>query len=435
MIYIKNNIFIKSTLTLIIGGLITRVLGFIIRVYYTRIIGEQGINLLSITMPTYSFLITIATLAMPLTISKLVSQNTTRSITIIKHATIIMMLINVFIITIVCISSNFIATTLLNEPNVKYIIISMALPLPFISVSSIIKGYFLGKQNTMPYMLSNVLEQILRLILILIGIPYLVAISPLHAVVGIMLLSIITETFSILVFLIFIPKNAKIRKEDLLLNKEINNDILSLSIPTVSSRIIGNIGYFLEPIILTNILIYIGYSSNYVISQYAVFSSYVIPILTMPSFLVQALSGTIIPEISKHHAANNKLMIKKRIKQVLIPTFIIGIIFSILISVFAPSILKILYDTNKGITYILVLAPVFSIFYLEGILFSILQGINKVKTAFKISLIGIIIKLILLIVLSFMHIGIYSLIIAEIINIFYIVIACLKELYKEKILF
>ena len=35
-------------------------------------------------------------------------------------------------------------------------------------------------------------------------------------------------------------------------------DILNLSIPTVTSRIIGNICYFFEPIILTNILLYKG---------------------------------------------------------------------------------------------------------------------------------------------------------------------------------
>ena len=40
---------------------------------------------------------------------------------------------------------------------------------------------------------------------------------------------------------------------------------MNISIPATSSKIIGSISYFLEPIILTNILLFVGYTKEYII--------------------------------------------------------------------------------------------------------------------------------------------------------------------------
>ena len=95
-----KNKFILSTIILILGGFITKILGFVIKIVYTRIILEEGVSLYSIIMPTYSLLITIATMAMPLAISKLVAEEKIRSSKILTSSTIIMILINIIIISI-----------------------------------------------------------------------------------------------------------------------------------------------------------------------------------------------------------------------------------------------------------------------------------------------------------------------------------------------
>ncbi len=429
----KKNIFVTSTLILVIGGLITRSIGFVIKIIYTRAVGTEGIALFSIVMPTYSFLITIATLALPLSISKIIAEKRKRSISVLSNAFIIIAILNVVLILLTILFSDFIANNLLHVKEVKYLLIAMSLTLPFASITSVIKGYFLGKQNTIPYMVSNILEQIVRLIIIIMLVPKLLEISILHAVMGLILLSIISETFSIIVFMFFLPKNVKITKDDLKYNKDTANNILNTSIPIVSSRIVGSIGYFFEPIILTNLLLYSGYSSSYILNEYGAFNAYAISLLTMPAFFIQALSQTIIPEISKYKSLNNLQMIKKRTKQVLIFTFIIGLVFSVFIFIFRDTLLSILYDTNLGSNYIKILAPIFIFFYLEGVLYSILQAINKAKLAFKISLKGVVIKLIFLSILSLCKIGLYSLVIAEIINIIYIVLTSFKALKKENV--
>ena len=66
-------------------------------------------------------------------------------------------------------------------------------------------------------------------------------------------------------------------------------------------------------------------------------------------------------------------------------------------------------------------------------LISSIQALNKAKQSMKISLYGVILKLIIMSILSICHIGIYSLVISEIINIIFVVGLnnwCLKRIIK-----
>lgn len=425
----KKNLFIKSTLILILSGFLTKILGFIIKVIYTRIIGEYGISLYSIAVPTYSLLLTIATLAIPISISKLVSENKGRSIRILTSAAFLIISINLVLVFVIFLTKYFLAVNLLKEPKASPIIMAFALTLPFVSISSVLKGYFAGKQNMVPHATSNIIEQIVRLIIILVVLPILKRKSDMLAILGLILLTIISEISSIIVFLFFLPKKINFNTK-ILPSKKITKDILDISIPTVSGRIIGNIGYFFEPIILTNLLLFSGYNNSYILSEYGAYNAYSLALLTMPSFFIGAIATSLLPEISKFNGNNNLKMVKRRIHQSIIFSLIIGIFFSLLIFIFRDKLLFSLYNTTKGSDYIKVLAPFFVLFYLEGVLTSSLQALGYAKVTMNITLYGVIIKLFIMAILSLCHIGIYSLVIAEIINIFFVVFFNFKYLKK-----
>lgn len=425
----KKNLFIKSTLILILSGFLTKILGFIIKVIYTRIIGEYGISLYSIAVPTYSLLLTIATLAIPISISKLVSENKGRSIRILTSAAFLIISINLVLVFVIFLTKDFLAVNLLKEPKASPIIMAFALTLPFVSISSVLKGYFAGKQNMVPHATSNIIEQIVRLIIILVVLPILKRKSDMLAILGLILLTIISEISSIIVFLFFLPKKINFNTK-ILPSKKITKDILDISIPTVSGRIIGNIGYFFEPIILTNLLLFSGYNNSYILSEYGAYNAYSLALLTMPSFFIGAIATSLLPEISKFNGNNNLKMVKRRIHQSIIFSLIIGIFFSLLIFIFRDKLLFSLYNTTKGSDYIKVLAPFFVLFYLEGVLTSSLQALGYAKVTMNITLYGVIIKLFIMAILSLCHIGIYSLVIAEIVNIFFVVFFNFKHLKK-----
>lgn len=404
--------FIKSTIILIIGGLLTKVLGMLIRIVTTRVVGVTGIGLYMLVMPTYSLFITIATLSLPVAISKLVSENTRNNKNVVLGIIPIALFFNIIIITILIFSSHFIADTLLQNSKLYYPILAMSVTLPFITLSSIIRGYFFGKEKMIPHVTSNLFEQIIRLAMTIIITPYLLKFGLISAVTGLILFNVVSELLSIVILLFFIPKNVKITKHDLKPDHTNVQDIFSVSIPTTAGRIINSIGGFLEPIIITFVLLSIGYSNDYITKEYGMISGFVFPMVMLPQFLSGAVANALLPTISKYNALNFKKAIKRKLNQAITFSLIIGIIFTIIFMIFPKESLEIMFNDSSSSNYLIVAAPIFLLTYIQGPIISTLQAMDKAKLVMTSSLIGIIIKTIILFFALYLDIHMYALLIA-----------------------
>lgn len=422
-----KNVFLKSTIILIIGTLITKIIGFFIKIVATRILGNSY-YIYTLIMPTYSLLITITQLGLPNAISTIISKSKYKSIHVLSSIIPISLLFNIFIMSIVIVFADNLAIDLLKNPDTYYPIIALTGILPFTCISGIIKGYFFGKQNMIPNAMSNIIEQFIRLMLTVLIVPIFVKLNPILAVSVYILTNAITEIVQIFIYLLFMPNKTNIKLRDLKPQIPILNEILSISIPTLTGRIFANICYFLEPIILTNILLFVGYSSEYITTEYGIYNAYVIPMLTMFSFFCIALNTTLIPEISKNY--RSKTTVKKKLRISLIISLGLGIVTSLITFTFGESLLHLIYNTDNGVEYLRVLSIFFFAFYLEGPLNSTLIALELSNYSMKVTISTCIIKLIILSILSFTSIGIYGLIISEIVDIYLVVILNSKKLHK-----
>lgn len=412
----KNNKFIKSTITLIIGGFITKILGMIIKIALTRSIGTNGISLYMLVLPTFNLFITLCNLGVPIAITKLVSENKKSSKKIIIPTTYLILIYNLILILIIIIISPYLANNLLHNKNTYYPLIAIGTTLPFIAISSIIKGYFFGKENVFPCTLSNIIEQLTRLILTILVVSYMMKYSLVIAVTTVVLINIISEGTSIIVLLFFLPKE-KIKKEDFKKDNSLLKEIFGISIPTTTSRLIGSITYFLEPIILTNILKYTGYTTDYITLEYGIINGYVYPLLLLPSFFTLAISSAILPVISNSYSNGNKIYAKKKLKQAIFFSLFIGVPCTIIFILVPDKLLNLIYNTNLGTNYVRITSIFFLLHYIQAPLTSTLTGIGLSKEAMKGTLYGGIIKILSLIIFSLLKIGLWSLIISSILNI------------------
>lgn len=422
--------FFSSTIILILSGFVTKIMGLIIKIIFTRIAPAKSLALYTLVMPTYSLLLTITTFAMPTTIAKLVSEK--QDVKVLNSATIIILFINFFIIFFMFVFSPFLAEFLLNDINAYPILIACSLTLPNASLACILKGYFYGKEKMVPHVVSNTVEQIIRLLLIVFIMPILIRKSYVYAAIGLVLTSFVTEAASIIVFLTFMKKKDVIVLKNLSIRKEDINDIFTISVPTVSSRIFGNICYFFEPIIITNLLLLNGYSLEYIELEYGYYNAYAISTLTIPSFFINAISLVLLPEVSKLITKYCYKDAFKKLKYAIIYSLIIGTCFTTVIYLFRYPILNLMYNSIKGVNYIKILAPFFILFYLEAIFTSFLQGLGKSKKILKITIISSLIKEFSLCILCFFHLGMNALVISEIINIIFAVLLDYKEIKASK---
>lgn len=415
-----KNKFIKSTFILLIGGLVTKILGMLIKIVMTRILGTEGIGTYMLIMPTFSLLIAFAQLGFPVAISKLVAEETKNNKNLVFTTIPISLILNLIIIFILILSSSFISDNLLHESNTRYGLICIGFVLPFISISSILRGYFFGKQRMFPHVISNIVEDVVRLIIIFLGVPIFLLKGLDYAIAFIILSNVVSELTSIIILFFFLPKNFKIQKKDLIPNKENLSDVFSISIPTTISRLIGNIGYFFEPIILTTILLSLNYSSSFITREYGVINGYVLPMLLLPSFFTMAISQALIPVISKSYVCKDMSNVKRKIKQAIFFSLIVGIPVTMILFLYPEFFLKLIYNTDEGINYIKILAPVFLLQYIQAPLSASLQAMGKAKISMYGTLMGIIIKTSTLALFTSFRIGMWGHIISIIFGIIFV---------------
>ena len=427
----KNN-FIKSSFILIIGGFFTKILGMLIKIIIARKIGSTGLGLYMLILPTFMLFINISQFGFPLSLSKLVSENTRNNKSLYISIIPTLFLLNIFLMISILILSPFISNYLLHNEKTTLAIASIAFVIPFTSISSICRSYFFGKNKMFPHILSNITEDCIRLLIIIISIDYIIPLGPTITISFLILINIFSELSSILILIFFLPKNISISKKDFIPNKIYLKDNLRISIPTTTNKIIGNIGYFLEPILLTTILLKTGFKKEYILKEYGIFSGYVIPLILLPSFFTYAISTALLPTISKEYQKKNNKKIKKAIFLALFLSLIISIPYILFLEIKPNFLLKLIYHTKEGIQYIRLFAPICILQYLEAPLSITLDAFGKSKENLKITIIGTIIRNISLIILSKLKLGIYSLIISISINIIvtttYLIIKVKKSL-------
>lgn len=418
----KKETFIKSTIILMIGGFITKILGMFIKIVMSRLMGSEGIGLYMLVLPTFSLFIGLGQFGLPIALSKMVAEDKRNNKKLISSLLITSLIINVFLIVFLILFAPILANKLLQEERAYLPILAMAVVIPLTSTSSIVRSYFFGKQKMFPHVFSNCLEDIVRLALMFILIPLFLPKGLEITVTVVILSNVISELTSILVLFFFLPKNATYRLEEFHIKRSYIKDALDISIPTTLSRLIGSIGYFLEPIILTTALKYTGYSSDFILNQYGILQGYVLPLVLLPSFFTLAISQALLPVIAKAVSDKKITYTKNKIRQAIIFSLLIGIPTTILFLIMPTFFLQIMYHTNQGSLYLQVLAPICLFQYIQAPLAFSLDAMGRSKDNLKATISGTIIRTITLLFFSLLRIGLWGYIISTSIHVIFVTI-------------
>lgn len=402
--------FLKGTIILIIAGLITRFLGFLNRIVIARVIGEEGMGLYMMALPTMFLIIALTQLGLPVAISKRVAEAEARE----DHEKIKMILVtsltitgitSIIFTTSMILAAPFIATNLLTDERTLFPLITISPIVPIIAISAVIKGYFQGKQNMKPQSYALIIEQIVRITCVLFFIKSLLPYGIEFAAAGAMISVIIGELFS-LIFLIFLFKQKKTIKVRnffftyLKNSKSTIKELFSISLPSTGSRMIGSLTNFIEPILVAQSLAIAGVSSTIATKQYGELTGYALPLLFLPTFITQSLSIALIPSISEASAKGDQQLIEYRIHQSIRISFASGALATIVLTLFPKLILTYMYGSSSASEYLVFMAPFFILLYIQAPLQAALQALDFAKPAMWNSLIGAFIKLVTMFLLA-----------------------------------
>lgn len=402
--------FLKGTLILIIAGLITRFLGFVNRIVVARIMGAEGVGLYMMAVPTLLLVITVTQLGLPVAISKLVAEaEATNDRPRIKRILVVSLAVtgalSIIFTTAMIAFAPFVAKTLLTDARAYYPLIAIAPIVPIVALSSVMRGYFQGRQNMKPTAYSQVIEQVVRITLVAVMTSAFLPMGVEYAAAGAMISVVIGELASLIymIFMFKMNKRFRIRRGFFTFVKQGKHtfrDLMAIALPTTGSRLIGSLSLFFEPIVVTQSLALAGVATVMATRQYGELAGFVIPLLLLPTFITYSLSVSLVPAISEAAARNHFKTVHHRLNQALRLALLSGGIAVVILYVFAEPIMELMYDAPTVAAYVKLMAP-FSIFlYFQGPLQATLQALNLAKAAMMNSLFGAMIKIAAIFILA-----------------------------------
>jgi stage V sporulation protein B len=394
--------FLKGTLILLLAGFVTRILGFINRIVIARFIGEEGVGLFMMAFPTFILVVTITQLGLPVAISKNVAEaeakgdfKKIKKILVVSLATTISLSL-IFTPALILLAP-YLAQTIFTDERIYYPLIAIAPIVPVIAVSSVLRGYFQGRQQMRPSAISQVLEQIVRILLIAVLTKAFLPYGIEYAAAGAMLASVMGELIS-LVYLVTtfkLKKRFRVRKnffKQIHAGKGTFKELMDIALPTTGSRMIGSVAWFFEPIVVAHSLAIAGVAATMATKQYGALTGFAMPLLLLPSFVTYSLSTSLVPAISEANSNNDGRLIEYRLQQALRFAFVTGGLAVVVLYVLAEPLMELMYGSSNGSYFIRLMAPFFLFYYYQGPLQAALQALNLARSAMINSLIGNIVK-------------------------------------------
>ncbi len=340
-------------------------------------------SIYSLTLPTLTLLLNIAQLGIPTTISKLIAKKRYPTFKIMQVSLLILFSIDLIIgaIYIFCVPS--IANVYLKNNLTLPTLYGMVLLLPLVSLTSLLKGYFIGIDQVEKTNHCQISEELARLLFILIFVDIIDKNNISFLSFFAMFSTIIGEIASLIHLVVSmnlkgkkIKKRLKIENQD---NKVIMNSIMKFSMMSTSTRIIGSIIYFLEPIIYTHLMLKANVSQTDLTLEYGIVNSYVFPLLLLPSFFANCISIYMLPKLSSQIEKKNYKKSKSIFLSVTALSFFSGLVCLLIIFLFPEFFTKILYGKVIGIAYIKKYSFLISIYFLQFPIHVALIAFDKEK--------------------------------------------------------
>lgn len=410
--------FFKGAAILTIAGILVKVLGAFYRIPLGNMIGDEGMGYYQTAYPLYNLMYALSTSGIPVAIAKLVSEK--RALNdfvgaqkVFKVAFIGMLIGGLASSLTILFGTKYIVNNFLS-PNAYYAIIALVPALLFSPLMSAFRGYFQGMQDMTPTALSQVVEQLFRVIVGLLLASFLLDRGLEFAAGGASFGASIGAVFGfIIVLVIYFYKRKEAIKELKSSSKQfvestgsIIKKILAISIPiSFGASVVPLIG-LIDVAIVMDRLRYLGFSEVEANGLYGQLSGFAQTLINFPQVFSIALAVSLVPAISAGMARRDINSVNNTISSGIRATLIIGLPSAFGLSILATPIMKLLYyNTDISVqqssgSILSILA--YSIIFLTIVqtFTAILQGMGKQMVPVINLLIGAVVKTIVTYILT-----------------------------------
>lgn len=404
---LKISNFLKGIISLIISQILIKIFGVIYTLYITNKsgFGDQGNAIYMSGYQIYALLLTISSIGVPSAISKIISEK--RSINdsfnerrILLIAIMLFAIIGFLGTVSLFFGASLIANKIIMIPSAELSIKVLSPAVFFVSITSVVRGYFNGRDKIGATAFSQFIEQLLKSTLTIIFVEITDKISCRNTEIMAASANFATTVATCISLMLISKKYINFsqeftykynyKKESVL---KIIKSILVISIPITTSAILSSIGKNIDSITIVRILKgLIG--EEMAISRYGILSSKVDVLISLPLAFNIAISTALIPEISKLKIKNDIDAVMRKVNFSLSASILLGIPCVVGMGFYSDQIFELLFPRAVAGSELLRLSSISIIFsLLTQTINGVLQGIGKNNIPVIASVIGIITKI------------------------------------------
>ena len=410
---IKKEGFMQGVIALMCSQVIIKILGLAYSMYLTnrKGFGDSGNAIYMSGYQIYALLLTLSSIGVPNAISKLVSEKLAvgdkkGADRIFKIAFITFACIGFCGTLMLYLGANVIANYWLQIQEAEYTLIALSPAIFFVSISSVIRGYFNGRQKMSATANSQTVEQVFKTTLTIIIVEIVAIFSNVNTelmAAGANLATTLSTFLSFSYIYALYKMNKKeeakefqgvVASETKDTARSIIRKILAVSIPISLSSLLSSINKNIDSVTVVRLLKpIIGEAAAK--AKYGILSSKVDILTSMPLAFNIAFATSLVPAISDARVKNDTETINKRLRLSLLITILIGLPCTFGMFMYARQILELLFpNASSGGTLLAISAITIVFTSLAQTINGALQGLGKIRIPAIALGCGVLVKLI-----------------------------------------
>ncbi len=418
-ITMKKSTFVKGAFITTLGIVISKILGIVYVIPFNAVIGDKGGALYGYAYTIYLFFMSLSSAGIPLAISKIISEYQTLGYHNVKQRTFIIgkriaLLLGFVCFLIIMLFAPFLARAILGDvtggntvEDVAFVIRIIGVAILIVPLLSIYRGYFEGHRFMGPSSVSQVVEQIVRVLIIIFGsfLSLKVFDLSLTSAVGVALFGATAGAF--IAYLYLVEKKLKNKKkfnerirsvnEPIVSDKVILKKIIIYAIPFIMIDVFKSLYNYVDMVTVVKGLVkFAGYSAGDAELIYGMLSTWSAKFNMIVLSVSTGVVVSLIPNLTESVIKKNQTDVNKKITQALSMLLFLTIPMTLGISFLAKPIWTLFYGNSQYGPSVLSYYIFVGLFVgLFTAMVTTLQSLKDYKAVFTSLIVGVVIKILL----------------------------------------
>lgn len=388
----SNNKFLKGTLILTVSSIVVKVIGSLNWIILSRVLGGEGIGLYQMGFPIYLMAITLSSAGIPVAISIITAEKLAQKDFLGAKRVFNVSLRLLFVTGLVFASALFFGAHWLidnhwiRDSRAYYSIIALAPAVFFVTFLASFRGYLQGWQIMTPTAASEIVEQLMRVVTMIVfanmfmphGLAYAAGGASMGAGVG--------AFCALLVLMWFYGRlkqklKADLQQQNPLATREsaraIISRLLRLALPVSMSSLMLPVVANLDLLIVPQRLEAAGFHISQATEFFGYLTGMAVPLINLATIFTAAMTISLVPAISESRALNDVFGIRAKTRTAFRVALIITCPCFVGMYFLAEKIAALIYNAPGAADAIQTMSVGILLLGLHQISTGILQGLGR----------------------------------------------------------